>query len=80
MIDAAQIRAARALLDISQTDLSKFASVSVATIKRVEAATGVRGAAESLWKIESALERLGVEFIPGDRQRGSGVRLRKLKR
>lgn len=77
MIDGAQIRAARALLDISQAELSELASVSVATVKRVEAATGIRGAAESLWKIESALERLGVKFIPGDRKKGSGVRLRK---
>ena len=36
-------------------------------------------AAESLWKMESALERLGVEFIPGDRKKGLGVRLRKPK-
>ena len=79
MIDAAQIRAARALLNISQADLARLATVHVATIRRLEAATGVRGAVESLWKIESALERLGVEFISGDGNKGSGVRLRKQK-
>ena len=78
MIDAAQIRAARALLDISQVQLSELASVSVATVKRVEAATGIRGAAESLWKIESSLEKLGIEFIPAEAGRGPGVRLRQM--
>ena len=80
MIDAAQIRAARALLNISQADLARIATVHVATIRRLETATGVRGAVESLWKIESALERLGVEFIPGDAKRGSGVRSHKPKK
>jgi transcriptional regulator with XRE-family HTH domain len=80
MIDAAQIRAARALLNISQVGLARIATIHVATIRRLEAATEVRGAAESLWKIESALERLGVEFIPGDHKKGSGVRLRKPKK
>ena len=39
MIDAAQIRAARALLDVNQAQLSKLASVSATTIKRLEAAS-----------------------------------------
>jgi transcriptional regulator with XRE-family HTH domain len=77
MIDAAQIRAARALLDLSQTELSKLASLSVATVKRLEGATKIRGAAETLWKIESTLKELGVEFIPADEQKGPGVRLRR---
>ena len=70
MIDAAQIRAARALLDVSQTQLSKLASVSATTIKRLEAASEVRGAAETLWKLQTALEKAGVEFIPADDQKG----------
>jgi transcriptional regulator with XRE-family HTH domain len=77
MIDAAQIRAARALLDISQAELSKVASVSATSIKRVEAASEVRGAAETLWKLQTALEKAGVEFIPADELKGSGVRLRR---
>ena len=77
MIDAAQIRAARALLDVSQAQLSKLASVSATTIKRLEAASEVRGAAETLWKLQTALEKAGVEFIPADEQKGPGVRLKE---
>jgi transcriptional regulator with XRE-family HTH domain len=77
MIDAAQVRAARGLLNISQTDLARIASVHVATIRRLEAATGVRGAADTLWKMQQALEGAGVEFIPEEAGRGPGVRLRR---
>ena len=76
MIDAAQIRAARALLNINQADLARRASVHVATIRRLEAAPQIRGAAETLWKIEKALEAAGVEFIPADGAKGPGVRLK----
>lgn len=75
MIDAGQIRAARALLNISQTDLARIASVHVATVRRIEAATELRGAVETLWKIQTALEKAGVQFIPADESRGPGVRL-----
>jgi transcriptional regulator with XRE-family HTH domain len=77
MIDAAQIRAARGLLNIGQTDLASAASVHVATIRRLEAATGVKGAAETVWKIQKALEAAGVEFIPEEGGSGAGVRLKK---
>jgi transcriptional regulator with XRE-family HTH domain len=76
MIDAAQIRAARALLGISQAELSELAAVSPTTIKRLEAASRMRGAVETLWKLQTALERAGVQFIPADDSMGSGVRLR----
>src|SRR5262249_23458916 len=77
MISAAQIRAARALLDLSQAQLSKLASVSATTIKRLEAASEVRGAAETLWKIQRAIEAAGVEFIVDDDTKGPGVRLKE---
>ena len=76
MIDAAQIRAARALLKLSQTEVAKIASVHVATIRRLEASTGIRGAADTLWKIQQALEAAGVEFISQKGEKGPGVRLR----
>ena len=76
MIEAAQIRGARALLALSQSDLSELALVSPTTIKRLEGATEIRGAAETLWKIQTALESAGVEFIPGDETKGPGVRLK----
>jgi transcriptional regulator with XRE-family HTH domain len=76
MIDAGQIRAARALLNLSQADLARTASVHVATIRRIEAAPDIRGAAETLWKIQVALEAAGIEFIPTEAGKGPGVRLR----
>jgi len=75
MIDSAQIRGARALLDISQADLAEIANLHVATIRRLEAAAGVRGAAETLVKIQKALEKAGIEFIPAEGGKGPGVRL-----
>ena len=80
MIDAGQIRAARALLNISQSDLARMATVHVATVRRIEAATELRGAAETLWKIQTALERAGIEFIPAEEHRGPGLRLRNVVR
>jgi hypothetical protein len=37
----------------------------------------MRGSAEVLWKIQTALEHAGVEFIPGDESKGPGVRLKR---
>ena len=79
MIDAAQIRAARALLNMSQSELATAASVSPASVKRLEAASAIRGAAETLWKVETSLEKLGVEFIPAEGGKGPGVRLRQAR-
>lgn len=77
MIDFAQIRAARALLGMNQADLAKSASVHVATIRRIEATTDVRGAAETLWKIQKTLEAAGIEFISEEGGRGAGVRFKE---
>jgi transcriptional regulator with XRE-family HTH domain len=77
VIHGAQIRAARGLLGLSQAELSKMTSVSERTIKRLEAASQLRGAAETLWKIQTALEKAGVEFIPAEERKGPGVRLKQ---
>ena len=76
MISAAQVRAARALLNINQEELAKIASVHVATIRQLETATGVRGAADTLWKLQQALEGKG-KSIPEEAGRGPGVRLKQ---
>jgi transcriptional regulator with XRE-family HTH domain len=76
MIDAAQVRAARALLDWKQVDLADNAGVGIATIRRLERSSGVfKGSAETLWKIQQALEAGGVEFLGLD-GRSRGVRLK----
>ena len=78
MIFREQIRAARALLGWSQHDLAKATNLGIATIQRIEGAKGrMAGAANSLWKIERALEEAGVIFLPGNDSGGVGVRLRK---
>lgn len=75
MITPGQIRAARALLGISQSDLACAAEVSVPTIKRAEsdAANAPAVAAETRGRIKAALEAAGVEFTNGATP---GLRLR----
>jgi transcriptional regulator with XRE-family HTH domain len=77
MITAPQIKGARAMLGLSQRELAELASVGLATVQRIELTAEIRGAAETIWKIQKALEAAGVEFIPGDEQRGPGVRLKE---
>ena len=79
MIGPAQIRAARALLNINQSVLSQWASINVATLKRIESSPDIRGTANTIRKIQRALEAAGVEFIPEDAGKGPGVRLRQVQ-
>ena len=76
MIEAAQIRAARALLGLGQLELSKLADVGISTVKRIELSREITGSARTLWKLQTALEKAGVEFIPADEHKGPGVRLK----
>ena len=77
MIFSPEIRAGRALLGWSQLDLAEAASVGIATVRRIEGSSGaIRGAVETVWKIQLALEAAGVEFIPEDDAKGPGVRLK----
>ena len=65
---------------MNQAELARSSCVHVATIRRLEAATEIRGAAETVWKIQKALEAAGVEFIPEDETKGPGVRLKQSQR
>ena len=76
MIEAAQIKAARALLGIGQVELSELAEVGLTTLKRIELSDEITGSARTLWKIQTALEAAGVEFIPADDEKGPGLRLK----
>ena len=78
MITNAQVKAARALLGLSQGELAEIADLGIATVKRLEIATELRGAATTMWKIQAALEDAGVEFIPAEAGRGPGVRLKQV--
>ncbi|PSJ57150.1 transcriptional regulator [Mesorhizobium soli] len=74
-ITTRQVKAARALLGWSQTDLAIHSKVSEPTIARLEAVDGpLRGRAETSSKILKALVEAGIEFIP-ENGGGAGVRL-----
>lgn len=72
-----QIKAARALLGWSQSDLAEASSVSEPTVKRLEAQDGdIGGRVGTAEAITTALETAGVAFLsPDDRGGGPGVRL-----
>ena len=80
MIIAPQIRAARALLGLSQGALADLADIGIATVKRIELSSEISGSARTVWKLQTALERAGVEFIPEDDHKGPGVRLKERAR
>ena len=70
-----QLRAARALLGWSQTQLAKRAGLSLPTVKRVETQQGPKVSEEARFALKKALERAGIEFID-ENGGGPGVRLR----
>jgi predicted transcriptional regulator len=77
VISIRQVKAARALLGWSQSDLALHSKVSEPTVARLESLDGDLGGREStIEKIRSALESGGVEFIV-ENGGGAGVRLRK---
>jgi transcriptional regulator with XRE-family HTH domain len=63
---APQLRAARALLGLSQAEIATRAGISIPTMKRAEADTGIRVSSETIAAIRSVLESAGVEFTNGD--------------
>jgi transcriptional regulator with XRE-family HTH domain len=72
-----QIKAARALLGWSQSDLAHNSGISEPTIARLESVDGqLGGREETIRKIRAAFETRGIEFIEGNGG-GSGVRVRK---
>ena len=81
MITGAQMRAARALLEIDQRQLAERSSLSLPTIQRMEASDGlIRGNVDSLMKLVDALAAAGIELIAeGAVSQGSGrgVRLKR---
>jgi transcriptional regulator with XRE-family HTH domain len=80
MITAAQMRAARALAGLDQRELAELSGLSVPTIQRMEASSGViRGNVDSLMKLVGALDAAGIELIGeggASEKGGRGVRLK----
>ena len=77
MVEAAQARAARALIGWSQVKLAETAGVPVSTINAFETGAPNAIANEAVDKIRIALETAGAVFIPKDGGGGIGVRLRE---
>jgi transcriptional regulator with XRE-family HTH domain len=69
-----QIKAARALLAWSQEDLAARSSVSLPTIRRLEARSKLRVSDAIRLKVVAALQAAGIEFTNGD---APGVRLHR---
>jgi transcriptional regulator with XRE-family HTH domain len=84
MITAAQMRAARALLNIDQRQLADLSGLSLPTIQRMEGSEDtIRGNVDSLMKLISALEEAGVELINEgaiSHGGGRGVRLKETRK
>jgi transcriptional regulator with XRE-family HTH domain len=77
IITGSQIRAARAALRWSATQLAERANVAMKTIARFEQLDGVPSSRLStLISVRVALESAGVEFI-GTPDDGPGIRLRR---
>jgi transcriptional regulator with XRE-family HTH domain len=74
MISPPQIRAARHLASLSQTDVAAATGLSLPTIRRAESEREVSVSTDAIQAIRTALEAAGVEFTNGDQP---GVRLRK---
>ncbi|MCJ2104357.1 helix-turn-helix domain-containing protein [Methylobacterium sp. E-041] len=77
MISPSQCRAARGLLNWTQADLAKAASVGVVTVRQFEA-EGAAPRAATLTVLTQAFEAAGLEFIP-ENGGGAGIRFRERK-
>lgn len=71
-----QLRAARAMIDVSQAELSRRTGHSPMTIRRAETNGGPVVAESTIAAIRAALEAAGVVFLP-ENGNGPGVALRK---
>jgi transcriptional regulator with XRE-family HTH domain len=80
MITSQQMKAARALLGIDQRRLAALSGLSLPTIQRMEASTGVvRGNVDSLMRLVEALDGAGIELIGEGSTSGAGGRGVRLK-
>jgi len=77
LVTGRQLKAARALVGWEQKELAKKSRVAISTVRRMESFDGEVGARTStLWLVQKALERAGVEFL-NDGQPGVRMRLKK---
>ena len=75
----AQIRAARALLNLSQDDLAKRANIERRSLMRIESQDDPTYGPRRVQTVEAvrlALEAAGIEFLPPTSTSGEGLRRR----
>ena len=81
MIYPIQIRAARILVGLSQQELAALAWLAWERSRRMEAAgKELTGTAQTMARIQRALESKGIIFIDQDDKLGPGVRLKRALR
>lgn len=79
MITSGQIKAARALLDITVAQLADSAGIGFTTLVRLESSDGIpKGNLRTISAVKNYIESLGIEFI-GTPEDGAGVRWRPKK-
>jgi transcriptional regulator with XRE-family HTH domain len=77
LITSSQIRAARALLNWTRSELSERSGVGVSALMRFESADGVpAGNIKTIDAVKKAFEEAGIEFI-GTPDSQAGVRWKK---
>ncbi len=79
MIKIAQIRAARAMLHLSQKEVASLANVSIATYNNIERGVQNNPHMNTLNAIKHAFEQEGIEFI-NENFGGIGVKLKTKKK
>lgn len=75
-LTGAQLRAARALINISGEELAEKTALGLSTIRRAEAENGpVSLTRANTLLIRATLEALGVHFLDAEKSGGVGVRM-----
>jgi DNA-binding XRE family transcriptional regulator len=80
LITSGQIKAARALLDLTVADLAKLAGIGFTTMVRLESSGNQipAGNVKTLTAVKLAIEKAGIEFI-GTPESGAGVKWKASK-
>ncbi|CAH0340297.1 hypothetical protein [Rhizobium sp. CECT 9324] len=79
MISAAQIRAARAFIDLTIDKLSAASGVSALMILQIETERAYDAGPEAYGLLQSALEEMGIAFLEAGQggEGGEGIRLNR---
>jgi transcriptional regulator with XRE-family HTH domain len=81
-ISGAQIRAARAYLDVTAAKFADLAGIGASTLQTLESVDDIpepwlAARAESIGKIVAAFRKAGVTFLDDDGRNGPGLRVKR---